>query len=291
MTDVHSSLPMVLRSLKLTAFAQMHESLAEEAVRQGWGYTQYLRELAEQEAAGRRQRRIERHLRQSVLPAEKTLATLEKAKLPVRIRRQLSELCSGGFVDRAQNLLAFGLPGRGKTHLVSAVGHELIRNGYRVFFTPAFQLVQRLLLAKRDLELEKLLRRMDSFDVVILDDIGYIQQSRDEMEVLFTFLAERYERRSLVITSNLVFSQWDKIFQDPMTAAAAIDRLVHHSVILEMTGTSYRTEAAEQRIKKKNSPKESSDKTTKLAVSVQAFRPPRFRCEFAEATMTVAQSR
>jgi DNA replication protein DnaC len=117
-----------------------------------------------------------------------------------------------------------------------AIGHELILQDYKVLFVPTFRLVQRLLAAKQDLTLEKLLRRLDRFDVVILDDIGYVQQERDEMEVLFTFLGERYERRSVMITSNLVFKQWDRIFKDPMTTAAAIDRLVHHATILELTG-------------------------------------------------------
>ena len=144
-------------------------------------------------------------------------------------------------------MLAFGLPGRGKTHLACAVGHELVKRGYGVFFTSSVLLVQRLLIAKKELRLEAELKRLDGFDAVILDDIGYIQQDRDEMEVLFTFLAERYERRSLVITSNLVFSQWDRIFKDPMTTAAAIDRVVHHSVIIEMNGPSVRSEVAAQR--------------------------------------------
>jgi DNA replication protein DnaC len=249
MTDNVQTLPMMLRTLKLPAFVEQHEPLAAEAERQGWGYTQYLRELVEQEAAGRRQRRIDRHQRHSGLPGEKTLATLDQTKLPTKVRRLLPHLCDGGFVSRAQNILAFGLPGRGKTHLVAAVGHELIQRGFRVYFTPAYQLVQRLLAAKRDLQLERVLRRLDGFDAVIVDDIGYIQQDREEMEVLFTFLAERYERRSIIITSNLVFSQWDKIFKDPMTTAAAIDRLVHHATIIELTGKSYRTEAAESRKK------------------------------------------
>ena len=163
------------------------------------------------------------------------------------VRRLLPTLCEGGFVQQADNVLAFGLPGRGKTHLVCAIGHELIQRGYRVLFVPAFRLVQQLLIAKRDLKLEAMLRKLDRFDVVILDDIGYIQQDRDEMEVLFTFLAERYERRSVMVTSNLVLSEWDKIFKDPMTTACAIERLVHHSVILELTGKSYRTEVAQKR--------------------------------------------
>ena len=136
------------------------------------------------------------------------------------------------------------MPGRGKTHVASAIGHELIKRSYAVLFQPTYVLVERLLVAKRELALDRELAKLDRFDVVILDDIGYVQQSRDEMEVLFTFFAERYERRSVVITSNLVFSQWDRIFKDPMTTAAAIDRLVHHATILEMTGPSVRAAKA-----------------------------------------------
>ena len=131
--------------------------------------------------------------------------------------------------------------------MLAAIGHELVQRGYRVVFLAAFRLVQQLLAAKRELTLEAELRRLDAFDALILDDIGYVQQDREEMEVLFTFLAERYERRSVLITSNLVFSQWDQIFKDPMTTACAIDRVVHHAMILEMTGSSYRSEAAKQR--------------------------------------------
>ena len=137
--------------------------------------------------------------------------------------------------------------------MCAAIGHELIQRGYQVLFQPAFRIVQRLLIAKRDFEFERALKRLDRFDVVIIDDIGYVQQDREEMEVLFTFLAERYERRSVMITSNLVFSEWDKIFKDPMTTAAAIDRVVHHSTILELSGESYRAEAAQKRNKKRSS--------------------------------------
>ena len=148
-------------------------------------------------------------------------------------------------MEQADNVLAFGLPGRGKTHLCCAVARELIvAKGYRALFCPAVHLVQQLLIAKRDLRLEAVLRKLDGYDIVVLDDIGYIQQSREEMEVLFAFLAERYERKSLMITSNLVFSAWDKIFKDPMTTAAAIDRLVHHAIILELDGDSYRMQHA-----------------------------------------------
>lgn len=238
---------VLLRSLKLPGFVRAYAEVAEQAEREGWGFERYLLHLAEIEVEDRRCHRIERLLRQSSLPREKTLSTLELSRLPAPVRRSVPTLCEGGFVDRAENLLAFGLPGRGKTHLACAIGHELLQRGYEVLFVPAFKLVQRLLAAKKDLALEATLRRLDRFDAVILDDLGYVQQSREEMEVLFTFLAERYERRSVVITSNLVFSEWNKIFQDPMTTACAIDRLVHHAVILELSGSSYRAETAKHR--------------------------------------------
>ena len=163
-------------------------------------------------------------------------------------------MIEGGFVDRGENLLTFGLPGRGKTHLVCALGAELVQRGYTVHFTPAYALVQRLLIAKQGLVLERELRRLDAFDAIIIDDIGYVQQTRDETEVLFTLLAERYERRSVIITSNLVFSQWDRIFKDPMTTAAAIDRIIHHCVILELNGASFRAEAAKARMAQATEP-------------------------------------
>ena len=154
----------------------------------------------------------------------------------------------GHFVDRYENILAFGLPGRGKTHFLAALAHELIlQHKKSVLFTPTFKLINRLLIAKQNLALEKELKKLDTFDVILIDDIGYVQHSREEMEVFFTFLAERYERKSLMISSNLTFSQWDKIFGDPMTAMAAVDRLVHHSVILEFDGQSIREQVAKKR--------------------------------------------
>ena len=238
------SLSLLFRSLNLPSCARHHKEMADQAESEGWGLTRYLRDLLELEIEGRRVRKIERLLKCSQLPTGKTLASLDMSLFPSKIQRQLPALLEGHFLKRSENILAFGLPGRGKTHLVSAIGHELILRGHTVMFTPAYRLVQNLLAAKRELKLDKEMRRLDRFEAVIIDDIGYVQQQQEEMEVLFTFLAERYERRSVLITSNLVFSQWDKIFKDPMTTAAAIDRLVHHCVILELTGPSYRTEKA-----------------------------------------------
>lgn len=237
------------RTLRMPTAVQIAAETILAAQKENWSLETFLCELLEQEVEGRRLRRIERLKKAAHLPLEKTLATLDQQRLPLRLRRLLPQLCGGEFVDRAENLLVFGLPGRGKTHFAAAVGHELVQLGRSVFFTPTYRLVDRLLRARRDLELEYELRRLDRFEVLILDDIGYVQQSRDEMEVLFTLLAERYERRSVVITSNLVFSQWDQIFKDPMTTAAAIDRVVHHSIIVEFGKemASYRAEQAAAR--------------------------------------------
>ncbi len=242
------TLTLYLRGLKLPAFNLHWQEVATTAEKQGWSFGQFLHHLAELETQRRTTRRIERFLRASNLPTTKTLGSLDLEKLPEKVRRSLPRLCKGGFVDRGDNLLVFGLPGRGKTHVACAIGHELVQSGRRVLFVSTNLLVQRLLAAKRDLQLERELKRIDRFDAVILDDLGYVQQDRAEMEVLFTLLAERYERKSVIITSNLVFSQWDQIFKDPMTTAAAIDRVVHHSVILEMTNGSIREEQAKARL-------------------------------------------
>ena len=159
----------------------------------------------------------------------------------------VSVLLEGSFLDRTENVLAFGNPGSGKSHLLCAIGQEMIYLGRSVLFMPCEILVQELLLAKRELRLPQALKQLGRYDALIIDDIGYIQQSREEMEVLFTLLANRYERKSVMVSSNLPFSEWEKIFKDPMTTAAAIDRLVHHSVILELNIASYRLEDAKKR--------------------------------------------
>jgi DNA replication protein DnaC len=240
---------VLLKSLKLPTIARHAEEVSQKAEREGWSFGQYLHHLVVLEVEERRRRRIERNQRDSELPTDKTLATLDRKRLAPSAAKMLPSLCEGTFLERGDNVLLFGLPGRGKTHVACAIGHELIRRGHRILFTATYALVQRLLAAKRDLRLEDELAALDGFDAIICDDIGYVQQSRDEMEVLFTFLAERYERKSVIITSNLVFSEWDRIFKDPMTTAAAIDRLIHHATILELTGKSKRAEDAEDNLK------------------------------------------
>ena len=244
------ALEILLRSFRLPTMASIYGQSLAQAEAQHWGYKRFLMHLCESEEQDRRERRAGRLLKNSGLPDGKSLGNLDEHVLPVKIKRLLPTLLEGGFVDRGENVLAFGLPGRGKTHFLAALGRELIlRHRYPVLFTPTFKLVQQLLAAKKELRLEAMLKKLDKFPVVILDDIGYVQQDREEMEVLFTFLAERYERRSVMISSNLVFSKWDQIFKDAMTTMAAIDRLVHHAVILEFNGESIRTQKAKEKSK------------------------------------------
>lgn len=213
------------------------------------GYTdalQLVHEILWMEHEDRKQRKVERLLKASRLPPGKTLETLTRTAFAPKLSKHLDHLITGAFLQNATNALLFGLPGTGKTHVAAAIGHTLVRKGHSVLFAPTYRLVQDLLAAKRDLALPRALRKLDNYDLLILDDIGYVQQDADEIEVLFTLLAERYERRSLLITSNLVFSDWDRIFKNPMTTAAAVDRLVHHSVILEFDLPSYRAEEAKK---------------------------------------------
>jgi DNA replication protein DnaC len=236
----------LLRELHLPTFRECFEELARRAVQETASYEQYLLELAERECQARWAKRIERLLRDSRLPLEKDLASFDMGRLPAKVSRQVRTLLEGSFVDRRENLLLFGKTGTGKTHLASAIAQELVRNsGRTVTSWKGALLVQELLVAKRDLKLSRVLKRFCKYEVLLIDDIGYVQQNREEMEVLFTLLAERYERGTVMLTSNLPFSKWEAIFKDPMTTAA-IDRLVHHGVILELNIPSYRLEEAKR---------------------------------------------
>jgi len=235
-----------LKQLHMPTIRRSYEEVAGQARAESWSYEQYLLELLKLECEIRRQNRIARNLRASKLPPSKTFDNFDKKRLPIKVAAHLNVIGNGSFLNRSENILAFGNPGSGKTHLLCAIGHALIEHGKRILFTSCSQLVQDLLIAKKELELTKKLRKLSNFDAVIIDDLGYVQQSREEMEVLFTFMADRYEQGSLMITSNLPFSKWEQIFKDPMTTAAAIDRLVHHSVILELNINSYRMEQAKK---------------------------------------------
>ena len=243
---LNTQLTEQFRELRLPMFREHFESQAERAIAEPLSHTEYLSELTELECQARRESRISRLLHQSRLPSSKTWHNFKWTRLPLQVARQMESLRDGSFLDRRENLLLFGKPGSGKSHCLCALGEQLVHQGRSILFTTCSLLVQELLVAKRDLRLAKVIKRMLRFDGLIIDDLGYVQQSREEMEVLFMLLAERYERGSVMLTSNLPFSKWEQIFKDAMTTAAAIDRLVHHSVILELNVPSYRLETAKK---------------------------------------------
>jgi len=236
-----------LKELRLRAMLACFEDTARRAEKETLSYEQYLLELAERECEQRRGNRIHRLLQDSGLPLQKSLANFDLKRLPTKVSRHLKVLLEGGFLDRKENLLAFGNPGAGKSHLLCAIAQELIATRARkIKYTTCALLVQDLLVAKRELQLRQEIKKLAKYEGLIIDQMGYVQQTREEMEVLFTLLAERYERGSVLLTSNLPFSKWEDIFKDPMTTAAAIDRLVHHCIILELNIPSYRMEEAKK---------------------------------------------
>lgn len=242
----------MLRTFYLSSFVRNYDDFAKRSEKQKLGHVAYLCQLAQAETDERLVRKTEKLLRQAKLPRGKTLDEFDFSKQPGLSPTRMRELAEGDCLDNCENILFIGGPGTGKTHLSIALGREWCLRGRRVLYTTAAALVQELLIHKRDLTLNPFIKRLDRYEALIIDDISYIPHSRDETDVLFVLLAERYETRSVIVTSNLIFSQWDTIFKDAMTTKAAIDRLVHHSTILELPGPSGRCDyALLQKTKKK----------------------------------------
>lgn len=241
-------LELLLRSFYLKSFVRNYKDFATQAEKQKLGHIHYLYELARIEGEERQARRIEGLINKAKLLPGKTLDNFKLSRQPSLPVGRVKELAVGDFLDCCENILIFGVPGAGKSHLASALGREWCLRGRRTLFTTAAMLVQKLLVAKRDLKLEEFIKELDRYEALIIDDISYIPFNRDETDVLFILLAQRYETRSVIITSNLVFSDWGSIFKDPMTTRAAVDRLVHHATILELK-ESYRQAEATRRKK------------------------------------------
>jgi len=251
MKDFKKKNMLLMKELCLSSMKSYYKEAVEAAQKNDVSYDEFLFELLTHERSERFNRRIERFLKESKLPLEKTLDNYDFKRIPHATRQKAKSILSGDFLSKNENILVFGNPGSGKTHLLCGVARELILNNKRVLFSTCSQLVQQLLISKRELTLNKTLKKLSKFDAVIIDDIGYVQHNRTEMEVLFTFLADRYERGSIMLTSNLPFSKWEKIFKDPMVTTAAIDRLIHHSIIIELNVESYRLKHAKENLKEK----------------------------------------
>ena len=238
-------LPLLLTELRLPAIGRLWQQMAERSDREGWPAARFLSTLAELETAERGRRRTERHLAEAHLPADKTLDGFDFSAVPVISRARVMALAAGdSWLEKGSNLLLFGPPGCGKTHVAAAIGRSLIENGYRVLFSRTTDLVQRLQLARQALQLEAAVAKLDKYDLLILDDLSYVHKDQAETSVLFELISTRYERRSMLITANQPFGDWNKVFPDPAMTVAAIDRLVHHATIFEMNVESYRRRSA-----------------------------------------------
>jgi DNA replication protein DnaC len=236
---------LLLGELRLPGIKLIWTALAQTADKEGWPAARFLAALAEQEMVERSRRRFERHLEEARLPPGKTLDAFDFDAVPMISKAQVQALAAGdAWLEKGANLLCFGPPGGGKSHLAAALGMALIEKGWRVLFTRTTDLVQKLQIARRDLVLEAAIAKLDKYHLLILDDLAYVTKDQAETSVLFELISARYERRSMLITANQPFGEWGKIFPDQAMTLAAIDRLVHHATILEMNVDSYRRKAA-----------------------------------------------
>jgi DNA replication protein DnaC len=241
-------LTLLLNELRLPATKLMWPQFAEQADKEGWPAARFLATLVEHELAERDRRRIERHLAEARLVPGKTLESFEFEAVPMISKAQVMAIVAGdSWLEKGANLLIFGPPGGGKSHLASAIGLALIENGWRVLFTRTTDLVQKLQAARRDLALESALNKLDKFHLLILDDLAYVTKDQAETSVLFELISARYERRSMLITANQPFGEWGRIFPDAAMTLAAVDRLVHHATIFELNVESYRRREAVKR--------------------------------------------
>jgi len=241
-----ATLPMLLTELRLPTIKRLWSALAEQSNREGWTAERFLTALCEHEMNERETRRIDPHRMESNLPPDKRLADFDFSAVPTVSKAHVTALAEGdSWIEQGANILLFGPPGVGKTHLIAAIGHGLIERGYRVLFARTGELVQRLQSARRDLRLPVELAKLDRFDLLVCDDFSYVRRDQAETSVLFELIAERYERRSIAITANQPFSGWDHVFAEPAMTLAAVDRLVHHSTIFEMNVESFRRRSAQ----------------------------------------------
>ncbi len=240
-----AALPILLKELRLHAIHQHWEALAQQAMDKDWTPEEYLATLCEEEVALRYQKRIQRFTHEAKLPPGKSLASFDFKAIPAIKKSAIEKkLKDTQWVQRAENLLFFGASGVGKTHLAAAIGYGLIEKGIRVKFYNTTSLIQLLQKARNELAVVEALTRLDKYAVIILDDIGYVKKSEVETQVLFELIDHRYESGSLIITSNQPFSQWDQLFDDNMMTIAAIDRIVHHSTVIDCQGDSFRKKHA-----------------------------------------------
>jgi DNA replication protein DnaC len=238
--NTHLLLRSNLKQLRLPAMHAEFDKLAREAATANEGYEQYLLRLTELEVAARASNAVTARIRAADFPVAKDFDTFDFSAVPSLSKPKVLELARGEWIEQRANVCLVGSPGTGKTHLATALGLAACRQGKRVRFTTAAALVTRLEEAQKQYQLDRVLNGLDRTDLLICDELGYLSFSRVGAELLFQVFADRYERRSLLVTSNLAFSEWGQIFQGERMTAALLDRLTHRCHIFEMNGESFR---------------------------------------------------
>lgn len=262
-------LAIMLNELRLPTIKTLWPQFAEQADREGWPAARFLSAIAEHELAERANRRIERHLAEAHLPPGKTLDSFAFDAVPMISKAQVMAITAGdSWLAKGANILMFGPPGGGKSHLAAAIGLALIENGWRVLFTRTTDLVQKLQVARRELQLESAIDKLNKYDLLILDDLAYVTKDQAETSVLFELISARYEHKSILITANQPFGEWNRVFPDPAMTLAAVDRLVHHATIFEMNVESYRRRTALEEKRQRGRPASfATIRTSALAVA------------------------
>jgi DNA replication protein DnaC len=273
-------LSLLLNELRLPTIKTAWPTFTEQSDREGWPGARLLAALAEHEIAERARRRIERHMLEARLPPGKTLDAFDFAAVPMVSKAQVMALCAGDrWLDEGANLILFGPPGGGKSHLAAAIGLALVEKGYRVLYTRTTDLVQRLQVARRELTLEAAIDRLDKYHLLILDDLAYVTKDQAETSVLFELISARYEQRSMLITANQPFGEWGRIFPDPAMTLAAVDRLVHHATIFELNVDSYRRRTAIEQKRARGRPATRATIKTSAAVTLRDNQPEENACQ------------
>jgi DNA replication protein DnaC len=243
----HQDLVVSLKKLNLSSFVDGYIETAKSAEKAKHSHEQYLASLVSHELAQRQAARLKRLIKEAQIPVPKTLASYDYACRQGISPEATARLAAGNFLCQATNVVLYGGFGVGKSHLAAALTSDICTKGYRGLFTSVHAMISELLKAHHSLTLTALFKKLDRFDLITLDELGYTPQSQEGADLFFQLISQRYERKSLMITTNLPYSEWDKVFINQMSTAAAVDRIIHNCETFNITGPSWRAETAKKK--------------------------------------------
>lgn len=238
-----------LLTLKLSTMARDYQELAKVAEKQGYTFEKYLGELIKSELLEKHQIKVKKFIKEASLPMIKTTDAFDFKKRTGINQKQFMKLCEGSFLKEATNVVFFGNFSLGKTHLALALTQNLCQNGYRCLFTQTNTLIEQLILAKKNMTILNLMKKLDKYDLIACDELGYVPQESQGADLFFQLISQRSERKSMLFTTNLTYSEWDKVFINPLTTSAAVERIIANCETFHLEGPSFRKEQAEKKQK------------------------------------------